>query len=217
MKLIVISSANKFESELKVIPKLFDCGLETFHLRKPKFSFQRMNEYLSLFPQEHLSRVIIHTHHRLAIKYKLKGIHLTEKQKRSRIKLLLKLKILKYLNPKITITSSFHSLAEMVKDEENYNYIFLSPVFDSISKKDYKSAFAENVLIRSLSKTHHKVYALGGIKIENIYKAKEFGFYGAAVLGSIWKGRKEPVEAFIEIRDACAEKKLNIMPMKVAI
>lgn len=205
MQLVVISSPAKFDSELKIIPKLFDCGLKTFHLRKPKFSFFRMNEYLSLVPKEYLSKIIIHTHHRLALKYKLKGIHITEKQKKKKIITWVKLKLLKTFYPSLVITSSFHNISDALRDKKKYEYVFLSPIFNSISKSEYKSNFTEELLKKLLVQTNHTIYALGGINGKTIPIAKSCGFTGAAVLGSIW-GNENPVEAFMEIRDICYKK-----------
>lgn len=217
MRLIVISSPDKFDSELKLIPKFFDCGLEVFHLRKPKFSYRRMNKYLGSFPKEYLGKVIIHSHHRLALKYKLKGIHITEKQKRKKISSWLKLKILKFLRPQLVVTTSFHSVSDLLRDNKNYQYVFLSPIFDSISKKGYRSSFNEGVLKKALAETPYEVIALGGVKAENIYKAKELGFKGAAVLGSIWGEGKEPVKDFLKIRDICRQKNLNILSLNLEL
>lgn len=217
MRLIVISNSTKFESELKIIPRLFDSGMETFHLRKPKFSARRMNKYLRKFPKEHLNKVVIHTHHRLAIKFKLKGIHITEKQKRKKLITWLKLKILKSLRP-LTVTSSFHSISDLMRDKKSYDYVFLSPLFDSISKKGYRSSFNETILKNSLAKCHHTVIAMGGIKQQNIHIAKEYGFSGVAVLGSIWEEKdKDPIDSFKEVKEACSGKNLKIIPLNFEI
>lgn len=215
MRLIVLSSPGKFESELKIVPRLFDFGLEVFHLRKPKFSYRKMNKYLSKFPAEHLNKVIIHTHHRLALKYKLKGIHFTEKQKKKKLISWLKLKFFKILKPQLVVTTSYHSISDLLRDEKNYHYVFLSPVFDSISKKNYKSSFNEAILKQSLTKTRQEVIALGGVKKENIYKAKEFGFSGIAVLGSIWGDGKDPVKELKELQNLCSGKNLEILPLNI--
>ena len=45
MQIIVISSKDKSKSEIPQVIKLFIAGLEVFHLRKPKFSLKRMEDY----------------------------------------------------------------------------------------------------------------------------------------------------------------------------
>ena len=217
MNLVIVSSPHKFESELKIISRLFDCGLETFHLRKPKFSYSTLNKYLKMFPKEHLGKVIIHTHHRLALKYNLKGVHITEKKKKKKFSTAVKMKLLAFFKKNLIITSSFHSANDLLHDKKNYEYVFLSPVFQSISKKNYGTAFSEETLKRVLSKTHHKVIALGGINSQNVPKAKEYGFSGVAVLGALWEEDKDPVKTFVEIRNVCNEKELKISNLSIEI
>ena len=66
--------------------------------------------------------------------------------------------------------------------------MLLSPVFDSISKKDYHA----NYTPEEIRKAHKagiidkKVIALGGIDIDNIRQVKDYGFGGAAIMGALW-------------------------------
>ena len=73
MQIIVISSKDKFRSEVSHVVKLFTEGLEVFHLRKPKFSLKRMEEYLDQIPEKYHNKIVIHSFHDLAKKYDLKG------------------------------------------------------------------------------------------------------------------------------------------------
>ena len=68
------------------------------------------------------------------------------------------------------------------------NYVFLSPIFDSISKEGYGAAFSPEVLRDAASKQiiDNKVVALGGIEASHINALKEWHFGGAAFLGDIW-------------------------------
>src|ERR1700746_3780497 len=73
----------------------------------------------------------------------------------------------------------FHSIEEMEKNNKKYEYAFLSPVFDSISKEGYKSKFDLNELKSSLlfrKETKGEVYALGGIDEDKIEIINELGF-----------------------------------------
>jgi thiamine-phosphate pyrophosphorylase len=69
------------------------------------------------------------------------------------------------------------------------DYLFLSPIFDSISKQNYMSRFPESLLYELKEKgvIHEKVIALGGVNKENISKVEDYGFGGAAVLGGLWE------------------------------
>lgn len=202
MKLIVISSPKKKPSEPEIVTQLFKNGLEIFHLRKPKFSQQELEEYLNLIPEEFFKRITIHSYHKLALKYNLRGIHLTLKHRRQKFKLWLKIKYIKSRNPNIKITASFHSLESLFEDDRNYDYVFLSPVFDSISKGNYQAKFSGHNLKVILSKTKHNVIALGGADIDKIDKIKEMNFAGMALHGAIWESN-DPVKAFLNINKAC--------------
>ena len=85
-------------------------------------------------------------------------------------------------------TLRFSSLEEVKEHKRNCDYVLLSPVFDSISKKDYHA----NYTSEELRKAHKagiidkKVIALGGIDADNIRQVKDYGFGGAAILGAIW-------------------------------
>ena len=101
MKLIVISSSSSLENEAKVITNLFEAGLETFHLRKHKQSTKNTKELLKDIPAHFHNRIIIHSHHKLAYKFNLKGIHLTKTHIKQKFKTWLTVKIIKLKNPEI--------------------------------------------------------------------------------------------------------------------
>ncbi len=87
--------------------------------------------------------------------------------------------------------------------------MFLSPVFDSISKEGYASAFdlaeAQGFLQKLAKRPGHRpsVLALGGIESGNIAAVQQAGFAGAAVLGSVW-GSADPVAAWQQVAQASA-------------
>ena len=72
---------------------------------------------------------------------------------------------------------------------ENAKYAFLSPIFDSISKKGYQSGFSKEELImhRDNGSIHQGVVALGGVSEDNLDEVAEMGFGGVAMLGDFWK------------------------------
>ncbi|KAF5841152.1 thiamine phosphate synthase superfamily [Dunaliella salina] len=95
-------------------------------------------------------------------------------------------------------STSLHSLEDLQGGKARYgalDYAFLSPIFDSISKKGYAAAKFDPVQLRTLLQEHGKqlpVIALGGISAENCLQALDMGFQGVAVLGSIWEAQ-DPV------------------------
>jgi thiamine-phosphate pyrophosphorylase len=96
-----------------------------------------------------------------------------------------------------TLSTSIHNADEDV--DNLFDYAFYGPVFDSISKKGYRSALAENTKIKSHKS---KQIAIGGVDGNNCTKAFEMGFAGVAVLGAIWQS-PEPINEFIKIQSKC--------------
>ncbi len=77
-----------------------------------------------------------------------------------------------------------HSI-EQLDQSENFDYVTLSPIFDSISKPGYKSAFnLENISRYIRGK---KVVALGGVTPDKFPALRDAGFFGAAMLGHFWQ------------------------------
>lgn len=122
--------------------------------------------------------MVLHQDHLLAEIFPVKGIHLKENF-RSKEKELTKY-VQKYKSKGFTVSSSFHERANLKNETSHFDYVFLSPVFNSVSKKQYEGR-AFNV-----EKLPQKVIALGGIQANRIAKTKEMGYAGVAVFGAVW-------------------------------
>jgi len=204
-KLIVISSTDGFEHEIAHVQRMFEEGLELFHLRKPKFSTKKMRSYLEKIGSDYHSRIVIHSHHELCASFQLHGIHFTKKHlQRNFAARWLKTKYLKLVRKEITLSVGLHTISDLKTKNNKYDYVFLSPIFKSISKVGYSGTFNEDSLSQALKKTSYTVFAMGGVDEDKIERAMELGFSGAAVLGSIWKS-KEPVEKFIQLQTRCRQ------------
>lgn len=176
MKLILMTPPSFFVEEDKIITALFEEGLDILHLRKPNTAPMYAERLLSLIPEQYHKRIVVHGHFYLKEEYKLKGIHLSER------------------NPnapehyKGHISRTCHSLDEVKAHKKAYDYLFLNPIFDGTEKQNFMGSYTPE----DICKAHKagiidkKVIALGKIDEENIKKVKDFGFGGAAVLGSIW-------------------------------
>src|SRR6478735_786042 len=77
MRLIVITPSKDVPDEQTLVTKMFESGLKTLHLRKPKHSTAQMMDYIKEIPKHFHNRIVIHSHHKLALKFNLKGIHLS--------------------------------------------------------------------------------------------------------------------------------------------
>lgn len=178
--LIAITLPHFFDTEAQCINSLFASGLPMLHLRKPEANFSDVEQLLLSIDKRYYNRIAIHYHHDLAIHYSLGGIHLSG------------------IAPDVPtgwkgrVSRSCHSLAEVEQYSNSCSYVFLSPIFDSISKHDYNSNFsmADLQLAAKQGIINSHVVALGGISTDNLSTVRKIGFGGAALLGALWTSRE---------------------------
>lgn len=176
MKLILLTTPTYFVEEDKIITALFEEGLDTLHLRKPDTAPMYAERLLTLIPEQYHKRIVVHGHFYLKGEYNLKGIHLNRRNPNPPE------------NYRGHISCSCHSLEEVKTRKPDCDYVFLSPIFNSISKQNYNSIYTSEG-IRAAAKAgviDKKVIALGGIDDTNILEVKDYGFGGAAILGALW-------------------------------
>lgn len=176
MKLILMSTPYFFVEEHQILNALFDEGLEIFHLRKPGTEPVYSERLLSLIDEPYRRRIVVHDHFYLKNEYGLRGIHLNQRNPE--------------LPPKYKghISCSCHTAEEVKAHKRQCDYVFLSPIFDSISKQGYPSHFSEKELLalKAQGVIDKKVMALGGVTIDTLPRIKDWGFGGGVVLGDIW-------------------------------
>jgi thiamine-phosphate pyrophosphorylase len=201
MKLFVLTHPQEIENESEKITDLFKEGLEILHFRKPEWSIEKYEGLLKSIPSVYYKKIVVHSHYKLIEKYNLRGIHLTGKYLE-----VIEGKMLKELfktadRKNITVSTSMHSIQEVAENTCKYDYIFLSPLFDSISKEGYPAGFNMEEIKGFLIKYNSfpKLMALGGIDETNIEKVIEAGFSGAVLLGALWK-EKNSLEKFRQIK-----------------
>lgn len=199
MKLIVISNPIDFEGEIPVVIALFEHGLEYFHLRKPDYHESEVLAFLNAIPKEFHNRIILHNHFHLVDRFSLKGIHFSTRFPSEKFF---------RRNSIIHQSASFHTMEEIKHCNFNLDYIFLSPIFDSISKPDYGSNFdlleLENEIAEvKTDRTKPKIIALGGVDESRIACVRKAGFDGVAILGALWNNKfreDEIVSTFTKIQ-----------------
>jgi thiamine-phosphate pyrophosphorylase len=121
--------------------------------------------------------------------FKIKGIHYPEKVRRATTSY-----------PRhIQLSTSFHTFQDLIASPKVFDYVFLSPIFNSISKDGYNAGFDLEELKQVLENIGHHVIALGGVDENNLLITEELGFAGVAVLGAIWED-SNPVEKFKRIK-----------------
>lgn len=146
---ILFSYPSKLENEASIINnEMSSRNWDLFHLRKPDWKGQEIENLINELTSEVQAKTIIHK----------SGKH------------------------------SCHSFEEVEALDGKEEYCFLSPIFDSISKKSYKASFDKQELKEFLKKDRKtKVIALGGLTEENYAEVIGMGFDGGAFLGSVWK------------------------------
>lgn len=172
-QIVIITSPRFFPGEAEMLSLLLgglDCRV---HLRKPGCTERQMRGLIEALPEEFRPELTLQDHLSLAPEYGVGGVHPTSRFP---------------VAPEGwtgLVSRSSHSLGEvaMCRDAD---YVFLSPVFDSISKSGYSSAFTDAQL-RSAPEIDGHVYALGGVRPEHFPLLAEYGFGGAAMLGHVWR------------------------------
>lgn len=199
MKLIVITAEKICAKESHAINRLFEAGLDRLHIRKPEASSKELMALLKDIHPVYRNRIVLHDHFELAFLYDLRGIHLNKRNP-----------VIPAKAEALSISRSCHSFEEVISAQV-FDYVFLSPVFDSISKSGYNQAFSEQELLKAKADgiINKRVVALGGISAPTIPLAAQYGFGGVAVLGSLWKSFEADqdvlalIERFGELKSTC--------------
>ena len=177
MELMVITRPDFFEGEVQAIRILLEEGLEFLHIRKPDSTEEQVEKLLKQIPRKYYNRIVLHEHVDLALRYDLRGVHVNQRTKGH----------VPYY--KWEVSTSVHSLEELKKKKGRYEYMFLSPIFDSISKTGYRSAFTADQLLEARDRLiiDRGIIALGGVTADTVSMVRMWGFGGVAVLGDVWK------------------------------
>ncbi len=190
MKLIVCSTPEILSDEQQLVQELMQCGIETFHLRKPILTLEEMRDWLKQVSLTDCSKIVLHSHWLLAEEFNIKGIHIGAAALRS-MPLAEQESWMAYAKRnQLTISSSVHHQEEINRLPKEFDYIWLSPVFESISKQAYMSSFSDsqfdNWAKELKEQKQTQVYALGGVTAQHAIKLAQRGFDGMVVLGSVW-------------------------------
>lgn len=176
MKLIVMTRPTFFVEEDKILANLFDEGLDNLHLFKPDSSPMYSERLLTLLGEDVLGKITVHHHFYLKEEYRLRGIHIDDA----------------HTEPpagyKGNITRTCHAISELKEAKKHSNYVFLHGVHDSQSMPDEKAAFTREELKEASRRglIDKKVFALGGMNLDNVREAKDLGFGGVVICGDLW-------------------------------
>jgi len=207
IRIILLSPPQNVENEHQIVAQLFEAGLKCFHLRKPDFSDIEYAQYLAEIPIEYWTRIVLHHHYHLAEQLSLGGVHLTEQSRKTLELSTLEKKILDYQSNNLSVSAAIHESKDLVILGQWCDYVLVSPVFDSISKVDYK-ANSDLEVKPYHGKIQSKLFALGGINAENAIAAARKGFEGIAALGYIWEHPDEAINRYKKLKDSFSSVKI---------
>ena len=165
-----------FVEEDKIISSLFDEGLDNLHLYKPGSSPMYSERLLTLLPDEYYNKITVHDNFYLKEEYNLRGIHIDDDT-----------------TPvpsgyKGHVSRTCTRLDNLKETKRNADYVFLKYICDSQTEVGQKASFTESELReasrRGLIDRH--VYALGGMNLDTIRLAKDYGFGGVVICGDLW-------------------------------
>jgi len=172
MKLILMTTPYFFVEEDQILNALFDEGLELLHLRKPETEPILSERLLSLLPEEHRKKIIVHDHFYLKNEYNLRGIHLNGR------------------NPQLPekykghISCTCYNYEELQLRKKQMTYTILSSLYD-----EGGSPLFTNVSLREQARKgllDKKVIAQGHVTLSHIAELRDLGFGGVVIVGDLW-------------------------------
>lgn len=175
--LIGITDAKMLPGEGRLIEAALAGGADYVHIRKPGASDDDVRRLLLDIAPAYRHRLVLHDCYALASEYGLRGIHVNGRHSDAEA-----------AGCRL-VSRGCHTLDEVASEKGKYDYLFLSPIYDSISKPGYRAAFDPATLQEAARAgiIDSKVVALGGITPGNAAEAMGYGFGGVAVLGYLWR------------------------------
>jgi thiamine-phosphate pyrophosphorylase len=187
---ILISFSEIVHNEVNIIKSFLRKEDNIFHLRRYNEFEEEVVEFLSSFTEEERKQIVLNHHHFLASEFGINRLHFSEIDRME----IDDEKLEKLHGLGFVLSTSVHSVEDFQKLNTVFDYAFLSPVFDSISKENYKAVSFDLANIRK----DIKLIALGGVTTENYKEALTLGFDGVAFLGGVWN-KSNPIEIINKI------------------
>jgi thiamine-phosphate pyrophosphorylase len=186
-RVIGITRPDFFEGEAARISELLASHrVDLIHVRKPEATQSQVASLLSQLSAQERRCVMIHDFFPLAPQFGLRGIHLNGRHSQIPV----------YIHSGFKVSCGCHSFGELMTQKARtdadglplMDYLFLSPIFDSISKHGYRSTFAPQVLAEAGKRgvIDQRVVALGGVRPAKFDQLSQWHFGGAAMLGNLW-------------------------------
>jgi thiamine-phosphate pyrophosphorylase len=176
--LAVLTSPVDISGEIECLEGMLEAGLEKLHLRKPGGAVEGLLERLAPWWS---SKLVVHGSVELAMRHGVSQVHGAVRARDG-----------------AAVSTSVHSWEELKRLPSGVAYAFISPVFDSISKRGYL-ANADMLTIPPEPLPCRPV-GMGGVSADTIGLMIARGWTGAALLGWIWEEPREAVSRFEQIK-----------------
>lgn len=175
MKIVLMTKPTFFVEEDKILTALFDEGLDNLHLYKPGAAPVYSERLLTLLPDDIYSKTTVHEHFYLKEEYGLRGIHIDDATS----------PLPEGFKGKFSRTCA--SIDEIREARRKAEYVFLKDTLSTTD--DEKANQLQNARLERAADCgliDKKVYAFGGVNIDNIRVAKELGFGGIVICNDLW-------------------------------
>jgi thiamine-phosphate pyrophosphorylase len=192
---LVLFTPSRTAWNVKTVNKLFNAGLGRLHVQPQReWKIKDYENFLKQVPKIFHSRIVLEEHPDLVLKHRLGGFQMYQGDR-----------IPGRWPKSVALSCKCHSYDEMRSVPKGCRYIFLSPLFPSVSKRDYvpqRTPLEFKVIVeRWRSEGGCPVYGLGGVTTKNASHVRALGLDGIAFIGSVWEA-PNPVHAFLEIERA---------------
>ncbi|HEY4208759.1 MAG TPA: thiamine phosphate synthase [Puia sp.] len=185
--LAVITNPVSWEGEADCLEALLEGGLEKLHIRKQAGTNEVL---LGRLAPKWRSRLVLHGGQdvmEMAARYGIPQVHGHWHRPWS-------------AGGGIRLSASAHSWQEVMElPAGGLEYVFLSPLFNCISKPGYMAG--SGLLQRPAGIAPCRLIGLGGIDEHTILQVADHGWDGAAVLGHIWQEPGKAIERFKILQD----------------
>ena len=202
--LAVLSLPGVFPGEADCMEALLSEGVGRLHLRKPAATAEELETLVQRLAPQWAERLVLHgpRSRELALRYGVRNVHGAVGYKDG--------DGLSGGGPVIDggglrMSTSVHGWDEFSRLPAGLEYAFISPLFDSISKRGYRAN--AGLLGQPAEELPCLAVGLGGVSDETIGSMLEEGWKGAAVLGWIWEEPQQAVKRFEALQKIIAHGK----------
>src|SRR5690606_29680331 len=112
------------------INNLFEEGLPLLHIRKPEIYTSKLRRFIENVDSKFHSKLVLHHDYEIAADYNINRLHFTERNRESFNTVLQGLRA----GTEYIISASVHTMADFNQLPSRFDYVFFSPVYNSISK-----------------------------------------------------------------------------------